>query len=219
MNGLAHAQSLLTDHDKLVEKIEEVDYLSAHLTFRRFRKAVHDATDRPRRFYTLIRRPNRQVMSHYNWLIEIFHRSPAFYDGHPPEIKAMSESIRNADNSDPATVIALLKQHAGLFLNVQSNYVVPGPRRDLSDDELRHLLRPYVHIATQDGLPQLVRKMTGEDFLEGTRVNSSSYHFDPAVFDSPEILAFLEKRNARDDQLYRIVAEAEASGTRIAPQK
>ena len=206
-NGQAQAHALIENSEALPKRIKKMDWLSAHLPYSRFRSAVMAATDRPRHIYSLLRTPSAQVMSHYNWLIEIFHRGSGFYEGHPQHIKKISQAIRNADNSDPRQVIGLLRTHSGLFLNTQARFVLPNAFKNAEGDDLIKALRRYRGIHVQDQLPALMKQMLEKDIDAEKRINSAIYHFDTAVFDTPEIREFLSRENALDERVYAQVAE------------
>ena len=170
------------------------------------------ATPRPIHFFTALRDPAKQIASHYNWLIEIFHRSREFYDGHPPRVKEISERIRATDNASAAAVIAQIEDAPGLFLNQQSRMVLGENLGDMSADMLRDRLSVFNFIAIEATLPNLLHHLLGEAMGRLTRENSSGYHFDPAVFQSPAMQEFLKDRHAADIKLYEFVNQTNSLG-------
>ena len=106
--GLTHIESQLGKDTLTPEKINSVPWLSGHLPFDRFRAFVEPKSTRPVAYLAAMRDPLLHVASHYNWLIEIGHRSPQFFDGHPEPVKEMHRIIASTDNGDPQSIIANL---------------------------------------------------------------------------------------------------------------
>lgn len=196
-DGLPHCQRLKGRQASLTRALTGADWVSGHVPFPWFRDMLGKATGRPLRFATCLRDPAAQVASHYNWLIRIRQR-PVRFLRYPKEIRQLSHRIANSDNTSARTVIANLKAGPTLFLNVQSRYVL-GPRGTVED-----VLPAYAAIGTSDDTPGLVARLTGTR-VRPLRDNDSPYHFDPAVFRTPQLTEFLSRENARDVALYRHV--------------
>ncbi len=199
--GRAHCEGVIARPADLGPLCGRMNWLSGHVPVDAFRSTVRRETARPLRLFTAIREPGAQIASHYNWLIEIFHRGEAFYNGHPEPIRRISETIRASDNSDPARVIANLDSYQGLFLNQQSHYVL-GQRAGWGAGGVVQRLREYEHVATEDQLGDLVERMTGKRVEIDVTENASRYHFDPDVFQAPELRRFLAERHFYDFALY-----------------
>lgn len=204
--GVEHCESVLTSPDLLRKRTASAGWISGHVPLDVLRGAVRAATDRPLHFFTAIREPTAQVASHYNWLIEIFHRGRSFYDDHPERIRAISERIRATDNSDPAAVIDNLRRFHGLFLNQQSRIVL-GTRFDWTRGQLPKHLRAYDYVATDKTIPELVERLTGRPAPDMPRENASPYHFDPGIFSRGPLRNFLMRNNYLDWTLYRTVSD------------
>ena len=148
------------------------------------RKRLCEHTSRDLSFFTCIRDPLKQLMSHYNWLIEIYNRGGHFYDGHPAKIKEISHAIRTTSNGKPENVIQQIKAAPTLFLNQQSRIVLEGNPLALSDQGYKESHKVYEFIATETTLPKLINQLSGLPYNDEKRVNVSHYHFDKAVFKS-----------------------------------
>jgi hypothetical protein len=208
--GVSHCEAIINDPARLRAAASKISWISGHVARGPMVKALRAVTDRPLRVFTLLREPTAQIASHYNWLIEIFHRGAAFYDGHPAQIREISETIRASDNSDPAVIMANLNRYKGLFLNQQSHVALTDPTSWFGAG-MQAQLDAYEGIATESGLQDLLWRMTGEQtVLADRRENESGYHFDRSLFFGPQMQDFLRGRHAFDFKLYGIVSQLEA---------
>lgn len=187
-----------------------LDWVSGHVALPRMQSFLSTVTKRRLRFFSVIRSPVDQVASHYNWLIEIYHRGEAFYKAHPPAIQKLSERIRRTDNTDPEAIIAQLKAEVGLFLNQQSRTLLGWRGAALTEQECLQRLSQYEYVATENDLQYLLQRMTGSQSQAPTHENKSRYHFDPAVFYTDKMQRFLETTNAADILLYKVVTRHDA---------
>ena len=151
-----------------------------------------------------------QIASHYNWLIEIFHRGQQFYNNHPPEIKEISENIRASDNSDPLVIAHWLETYSHLFLNQQSRLALGKHSGPLTQQLIGERLAGYEMVVTESRLESLVQQMTGHKPDHVPSLNKSKYHFDPGVFDHPQLQKFLQRKNSRDTMLYAYVSDGQS---------
>lgn len=202
--GVVHCEQIIDAPDRLAAQAAAAAWISGHVPFDRFRTALKAATDRPLRFCTLVREPTAQIASHYNWLIEIFHRGAAFYNGHPPPIRRISEHVRNSDNADPRVVAANLDAYAGLFLNQQARHVL-GTSFDWASGQVVARLGEYDCVAAGSEAAMLVGRMTGSASAAAPHENASPYRFDPDVFRTPFLRDFLLRRHFFDYALYDAV--------------
>ncbi len=200
--GHAHCETYMGAPKAFSSLVQDKNWVSGHVPYDTLRHHLVQATDRPLHFYAAMRNPTLQVMSHYNWIIEIFHRGQRFYDGHPEPIKMISHAIRNSDSDDPKAIIRNLRKYSGLFLNQQSRMIL-GTRFNWNTGLVIDQLRTYQFVATEESLGTLVAKATDGSQLADTRENTSTYHFDRAVFKTPRIRNFLERYNFLDQTLYR----------------
>jgi len=201
--GASHAESWINNDSILSEKASELDWVSGHIPFPHMQARLSAYTSRPLLFFTVVRDPFKQLMSHYNWLIEIFHRGEEFYNNHPPIVKEISSSIRSADNNNPEVVANQIMKASSLFLNQQSRFVLGKITKSISDEDFNKLLSVYKNIATEISLSNLVEKISGRPYLREHRVNVSPYHFDQRVFESEFLKSFIEEHHVADLALYR----------------
>jgi hypothetical protein len=206
--GATHIEAWVDDDVIAVEKLKSFDWVSGHVPFPHMRARLSANTSRPLRFFTLVRDPIKQLMSHYNWLIEIYHRGAAFYDGHPPRIKEISEAIRSANNDDPLDIIRQITAAPGLFLNQQSRLVFGEIPRNFGDQEFRESREIYNMIATEKMLPDFIEKISGVPYEDKRRENVSPYHFDKTIFESSVMKEFVKKHHAADLALYRYLSNS-----------
>jgi hypothetical protein len=202
-NGAEHTENLFQDLPVLRSAAERFVWMSGHVDLSTAMARLREATDRPVRFFTCMREPPKQVASHYNWLVEIFHRSPQFYAGHPASMRELSELIRSGP-FDAETIISNLAAHQALFLNNQSRIVLGNDFR-WSAESIAARLDRYEKIVLSSDVSGLLSAMLGRDTDTGERVNESKYRFDRSVFDTAEMQAFLAQWNARDNVLYRFL--------------
>lgn len=203
-NGRAHCEAIINNPAALKQAAESMDWLSGHVDLTRARNNLSAVSNRPVRYFACLREPTKHVRSHYNWLIEIFHRGESFYENHPAVVKEISARIRGTDNSDPLGIIANLKKNSMLFLNFQSRISLGNGFR-WNSGALHQQLDTYEMIACEDGLGALIERMTGSPVSTLSRANEARYHFDPAVFQTPELQEFLKRNNTLDDIIYHIV--------------
>jgi hypothetical protein len=200
-DGLSHCESFIHDTKEASARAASCRWLSGHVDLSSAERIIGQATKRAVRYFACMRNPTDQVMSHYNWLIEIFHRDREFYEAHPPEIKAISETIRSTPKH-AASIAADLERFAGLLLNVQSTYIL-GHAFDWQAGVVKQRLARYEMIVDSDDVHSLLSHLAGDAVTRVPRENVSSYHFDPSVFGTDEMRDFLSTRNARDEMLYR----------------
>ncbi|WP_289043988.1 hypothetical protein [uncultured Aliiroseovarius sp.] len=203
--GVAHVEALFKQPDKVKSAIARYRWVSGHVTFPKMRATLSKASRRKVRYFTAIRSPDKQIMSHLNWLIEIYHKGGKFYDNHPPAVKRISERIRTSDTSDPRVIVELLNSAQGLFLNCQSRFVLGPDRGNLSHDEMAQRLEVYEMIGTEGTLPLLIERISGIEYQDSERKNVSPYHFPAEVFRDSFVVDYLRERNAADEALYEYV--------------
>jgi hypothetical protein len=210
--GVEHCEKIVDDPKALGKGIGRLQWISGHVNYTHLSQRLKAVTDRSIHFYSIMRNPTQQVMSHYNWLIEIFHRDAKFYDQHPDDIKQLSERIRKTDHSNPEAIAALLRDYAGLFLNVQSATIL-GSNFNWNSGLIMRRLSLYRFVGTERDVPQLIEIMTGKPAKLVRRRNVSPYHFDKGVFEEPHLRNFLMRRNFLDWSLYEAINNAK---TRVA---
>lgn len=197
------------DPQEFSERLREFSWVSGHISRPILEDHLKGMTDRPLEFFTLVRDPISQICSHYNWLIEIFHRGEKFYRSHPRAIKDISARIRNSDNSNSKNIIENLDAFGFLFLNQQSRIALGKNHEKLSTIEKNKILLTFKSIRPQNEISDLIRDMTGQSVAAPLSENVSKYHFDKDIFRSPELTSFLNTKHAGDIWLY----ESTRSGT------
>lgn len=204
-SGQDHFQNWFNRPLEASKKLASLEWVSAHAGFKHMRSIIAQHSARHMRFYSAMRSPVSQIASHYNWLIEIFHKSTTFYEGHPQSIKDISDRIRLTDNADPSAVIEQIKLAKGLFLNQQSRILLGEDASRLSEEQILNRLQVYEFVATEQTLSVLVEKMTGRTFPDLSHENKSGYHFNPAVFRTPEMQEFLNQHHKTDIFVYDLL--------------
>lgn len=200
--GREHVQGLLGDPAKFTEIAANSRWIAGHVPLPRMKTALAQASVRAR-YVTALRKPVAHVASHYNWLIEIGHRGHGFLKGHPPHIREIHHQIRTSDNSDPRAIIRNLEAHAGLFMNCQARHVI-GPEYALAETSFARGLNAFETVVfSRDVKADLSRLFPGQSFDLKDR-NTSRYHFDPQIFNHPELRIFLGDRNRADVALWTV---------------
>jgi len=204
--GQDHAQNLIDQPKRFSKIVARSDWVSGHIAWNKFDPALHAATHRKIRYFATVRDPIKQVFSHYNWLIEIYHRGPEFYNQHPPNIKEVSEQIRAANNGNAVDIIKILERHQGLFLNLQSRFIL-GDDIDLTSKEFHMRLGKYEKIYTVSKLEQLYKHLR-QDYRNVPDIeNQSPHHLDPEVFKTRALRYFLNRTNRGDMDLYNYIIQ------------
>lgn len=204
-NGRSHCEAFIND-DRLPGFASTADWFSGHVDLTTASTRLALATQREIRFFSAVRSPVQQVISHYNWLIEIAHRGQEFYDSHPADIRAVSETIRSS-GTDAASIAANLRRWSSLFLNMQSKLVLGHNFKGTNEAHIRERLSIYERISLSEDISPLVEAMSGAPATDNRVINSSRYHFNPDVFATDELVECLQTSNSLDVLLYRIVED------------
>lgn len=204
-NGIVHCESIIRDPEELSRKLPGLAWISGHVSLERMRKALSGQTDRELKFYSVMREPTRQIASHYNWLIEIYHRGEVFYQNHSPLVQRISGEIRAADNKDPEEIIRFLRKYKRLFQNQQSRMILPDPTAKIDKQMIARAIGEYEFICTDNDFGEIARRLTCDGVHHIEKHNSSKYHFDAELFRTPPMQDFLRKFNRNDAVLYRVV--------------
>lgn len=190
--GRAHIEGPLSNGTGMKAIVAGMSWVSGHVTVDRVQRLLKEA-EIEADYYTILRRPREQVMSHFNWLIEIYRKGVDFYSSHPPHIRCISEEIRSADLESPSHIASILGKHSGLFLNLQSKYVN-------YQGDLNVCLDRFTTVATEGDVDALFDTFGSP---QPARKNASMYHFDTSVFEASYLVDFLAEHNARDEELYK----------------
>lgn len=202
-NGKIHCESIINKEDEFKQAANSLDWLSGHVDLASAIDALAKATDRPVQYFACMRQPRSQVASHYNWLIEIFHKGSAFYEQHPPRVKGISEAIRSSSNKSASEIIENLQKFPQLFLNFQSRIIL-GRGFNWNTGKIFQRLQNYTMLVDNIHAWEIASSILEDEDFDFTNKNESSYHFDKSVFDDPLMLEFLHENNTLDEILYEI---------------
>lgn len=201
--GYAHAESFISDEEKLREYVANAQWMSGHINYSLAKEKLEAATERRIRYYSCMREPKAQVMSHLNWLIEIQHRSKRFFYDHPVRIQEISHEILSVGLNNKHNVMYLLMKYRGLLLNTQCKLILEK-NVDLNQQLMKQTISEYDYIGTDKSIDKLIYRITDHKPNRVERVNASQYHFDTSLFDDEEISYFLKVHNALDMKLYSL---------------
>lgn len=201
LTGYDHTEAFLDD-EVFAERANTADWMSGHASSAGVQRRLNGILWRPVRYFTVLREPRRQLISHYNWLLEIRHRGRRFFESHPDSAKRISERLAQTDNRDPLAVIENLRDFRSLFENSQARVVVDD-NLHWQAGYLSSVLSTYTFIARSDQIGLLLERMTGRRPVEVPRANRSTYRFDTGVFATPELDRFLRTYNVKDQELWR----------------
>lgn len=194
-DGKAHVEAYRGSRERFRTDASAWSWISGHVPITELATWFDE---RPR-FITIVREPRAQVRSHVNWLIEIHNKGGEFYEGHPEIVKRISQRLRSTDLSDPRSVVQVLRHHRNLFLNHQAKFFGPRGGRSVAD---WIAAEPWFRIGTIDRIDDVLSDVGIDGGLAEKRLNSSPYHFDPAVFDHPRVERFLEANNGADAEIW-----------------
>ncbi|MFC6582152.1 hypothetical protein [Sulfitobacter aestuariivivens] len=202
--GLDHVEHYRDRQTTLHRKLPRQAWVSGHLALNKMQALLGDAGGREVQYFGLIRTPLAQVMSHYNWLIEIATRGGRFFRAHPEGIRTYAQRLKDSDNTDPRVVLNNIEARRGMFLNLQSRFLLGD---DLIFSKDTGISRLSQYAALRSDPDTLIADMTGQRPTRSKTTNASTYHFDKAVFEAPLLQDFLRKHNAHDLNLHaRITA-------------
>lgn len=217
--GEDHIEAWINNDKEITEKLGHLEWVSGHVPINKMHERLSLHSFRPLHYYALLREPAKQIMSHYNWLIEIYHRGEQFYLEHPPRIRDISKEIRSVDNSNPRCIIRQLEKHADLFLNQQSRMVLGNKHSYLQDTSFIGELGRYNMVAVEEYIAFFVRQISGLPYRSSIRRNVSKYHFDRATFECSEIIDFLADKNFHDIELYNLVRDMNKNDVSVSGAK
>ena len=193
-----HLEGVKHDASQLNRIVNTADFISGHIPFREFRSIVSFHTSRKVVFHSFIREPTKQVSSHYNWLIEIYHRGPEFYGAHSPAVKEISERIRGSNNNNAVSIIENLQHYSDFFCNLQTFYLLEKRTWVSLIDELSAIDNIWLSSELDEFL-----NFMGFGQCAAPNSNVSNYHFREEIFFEPEIQEFLNINNQSDNELYK----------------
>jgi hypothetical protein len=208
--GRSHCEAFVANKDEFQQSATTCRWLSGHIDLSTVEKALASTT-RELRLFTCMRDPVKHVMSHYNWLIEIYHRGRDFYEAHPARIKEISETIRSSQQ-DGHSIAGILSRFPGLFLNGQSRMIL-GKGFNWNTGMVHQRIGRYEMIVDSNNVDMLITHLLGKPAATIHRENVSRYHFDPTAFDTDEMRDFLRTHNTLDEMLYNALALRSEGGS------
>jgi hypothetical protein len=207
--GLEHYREEIL-RPQLLDAARRNDWLSGHIPREVFATSLI-WLDRPIEYFSAVREPISQILSHLNWQFEIHNRGPDFLRGYARPRLEFSAVVRATDFSKASSIIALLLRHAGFFLNCQALYILGCEYNTISDSEFARRVASFSYIATEQDLPALYRAFgfaTLPKQINELRENAAQkYYFDTTLFQSQEILDFLAQHHSQDFRLYDCVRQ------------
>lgn len=204
--GTSHVERYRSEPAEFLKIAARADWISGHISRAQFEQLLVPL-DRPIRWFSSMREPGAHVASHYNWLIEIFHKGGKFYEGHNSKVKEISETIRASDNADPDQVIQNLNRFRGLFLNMQSRYLESRQGDAFAGGD-------FEYVCDDSDIDMLLDCM-GPGRRGVPRENASAYHFDKAIFRTAKLQSFLVKANADDYAAYRRLLQSKQTARNV----
>jgi hypothetical protein len=206
--GQGHCEEI--PRPTLLDAARRHDWLRGHLQREIFATSLI-SLERPIEYFTTIREPVSQILSHLNWQFEIYNRGPIFFLAQHHNIQLGSNEVRATDFKKTSSVIALLLRYKEVFLNFQARMILGDDFATISGSEVARRVAAYTFIATKEnlsalypafGFAQLPKK------INELRENAAQkYYFDTTLFQSREILDFLAQHHFHDFRLYNCVRE------------
>jgi hypothetical protein len=208
--GYSHSESFFQDASVWSDRVNRSEWLSGHMQYPVAMRNIGWVSERPVRFFTCVREPVAQIMSHYNWLIEIRNRGRRFYESHAPILREGSSYVRDRGSRTPQDVIAALEKYPRIFRATQAK-VVLGEETPWELELVKDILGSYEGLATTDTVGDLFSKIAGIPAPSIPKANSSAYHVDPSLYETDELQDFLKRYNLKDYLLYQTVLDTIAT--------
>jgi len=205
--GLGHIERHRQNERLFLQTAESSAWISGHIPIDEFKQRL-EPLDRPIRYFTAMREPHAQVMSHYNWLMEIYFKGDDFYNNHPASVKVISKRLRESNRSKPGVAIRNLRQTPRLFLNYQSRFIL-GTDFEESGASMDERLNTFEFVSNGTDIDVLLDIMS-PGLTSDRRSNVSRYHFDPRLFRHPTVKKFLAENNHLDQALYEHIQQKKA---------
>ncbi len=206
-----HEHCEVFERSKLIEIARDDDWLSGHLPRDSFASFLLKL-DRPIEYFSIVRDPISQLVSHLNWQFEIYARGPKFFSSHPAKSQSISNEVRATDFSKASSIIEMLLRNAKPFLNMQASIILGADFKTISESEIVRRITSYSYIGTDKNLTGLFRAFGFAKLPEQKnelRENvAQNYHFDTNIFRSGELLDFLAHHHQHDYRLYAYVSQA-----------
>jgi hypothetical protein len=217
--GQGHCEEI--PRPKLLDAARRHDWLSGHLQKEIFATSLI-SLDRPIEYFTTIREPISQILSHLNWQFEIYNRGPIYFFAHHHGLQLiLSNEVRATDFSKTSSVIALLLRYKGNFLNFQARMILGDDFAEIPGSEVARRVAAYTFVATKENLAALYPAFGFAQLpkhINELRENAAQkYYFDTTLFQSQEILDFLAQHHSHDFRLYDCVRQTSWSAEGRCP--
>lgn len=204
MKGYSHIETVVNDAGILAQTLQDADWLSGHIGILTAGKQLSWATSRKIRYFSCMREPRHQVMSHLNWVMKVCRQPKGVLQSTSEEILEISYRINSIGINTKYDVMYALLRNRGLFLNVQRKMILgdqPIPAASLVDN----FLSKYDYIGITENMGGMLSAIGVEASNNLVRTNVSEYLFDTSLFDDPDIVDFLSIHNDLDMMLYDAV--------------
>lgn len=202
--GHVHCEHFFQQQQKLRKKCAKADWMSGHVHFDTASAGLKEIGFQDIRFFSCVRQPDAQVMSHLNWLIAIRNKSSFFFKRHPKNLQDISNDISTIGLDSKQKIIHVLQKYQWLFLNTQWNTIF-SPDTASIEKTIDERLSRFEYIGTETNIPDLVLAITGKNIYQPKVTNKSRYYFDTTLFLEEELQAFLTTYNDKDLFLYNSV--------------
>lgn len=196
-NGRGHIEELLDKDTEFKKAVNNLDWMSGHVSRDRIAVRIREVSRRPVRFFACVRHATDHLASHFNWLLNQGDQ----FDKESHLNRIHSAMVRNG--CTPEGVIQTLKEFPDL-LNFQSRFLL-APGFDGSDNEFRAALGRRFELITVDP-DAAVSAMLGRRTITKRRDNEAIYAFDPEMLYDSRVLDFLADGNRKDEAVYRVVS-------------
>lgn len=204
--GIDHLEGVFNSSE--FEKwISQLRWISGHISRQKFVDFIAKYYHRDNvYFFSCVRHPLNQVMSHLNWFIEIQKRGKEFFHSHPSEIQLISYEASNANFHEKKNLMDFLSKHEHFFFNRQSRYILDNQLLDTSSEAISSCIEQFDFIGLTEDLNPLIQAM-GIKCYSIPEENVSKYHFNKEIFLDEDVIQFLENHNHVDYRLYEKVKE------------
>jgi hypothetical protein len=202
--GYVHCEHFIQLEEKLRKRSTKANWMSGHVHFDMASARLSEIGVQDIRFYSCVRKPDAQVMSHLNWLMAIRHKSRLFFKRHPKILQDISNDVSAVGLGNKQQVIQILQKYHWLFLNTQWNTIFT-PEYETTEKTVVKRLADFNYIGTETTIPDLILAITGKHITQPKVTNKSKYYFDTSIFEEEELKDFLATHNQKDFYLYHSV--------------
>lgn len=200
--GLSHVEAHI-NKPNFSELIEECNWLSGHVVRQGFTEKLSYLDNI--KYFTFLRSPTEQLISHIKWQFAIFDKGRKFFLSHPLRNQIIALEAMNIDYNKPSEIIDFLSRYRGLFLNFQSQYILSDPKRKIDSDVVKEECSFFSAIGTTQNMYKVLSKLLDADLPEKRENENKETYFNENVFFEREVSDFIKEHNARDTFIYNIV--------------